>query len=301
MNISWDLYKYFYFVCEFKNITKVANYFCVTQPAITKKIKALENQLGRTLVISTNKGITITEDGKNIYEMLKPSFEAFDNIESEFANSYSKNKPTINLTAGYITLDKIISPEISKFNKGYPDVDFNMMTCTYEDSLRKLKSGEIDIMFFSGDKLKEKDDSLVVKECYDIQDGFIISNKIKNDYPNKISIYDINKYPLIIKSKNSGSRKLMDNMLKKKGIEIKPKYEVSTYWILKRYIDANRGIGFYALDYIRDELKDGKYIEIPTIEEIPKRKIKCCYLRNSINKPIINRFISQIKEDYSKK
>ena len=38
METSWDLYKYFYFVCEFKNITRVAEYFCVTQPAITKNV-----------------------------------------------------------------------------------------------------------------------------------------------------------------------------------------------------------------------------------------------------------------------
>ena len=42
MNISYDLYKYFFYVCEFKSITKASNYLYITQPALSKQIKQLE-------------------------------------------------------------------------------------------------------------------------------------------------------------------------------------------------------------------------------------------------------------------
>ena len=98
MDISWDLYKYFYFVCEFKNLTKVANYFCVTQPAITKKIKLLEDQLSEKLVISSNKGIKMTDAGQELYESIKPAVEIFINAEELFDISSEKGKKNIKVS-----------------------------------------------------------------------------------------------------------------------------------------------------------------------------------------------------------
>ena len=298
METSWDLYKYFYFVCEFKNITRVAEYFCVTQPAITKKIKNLENELGRTLVISTNKGITITDDGNKIHQMLKPAFESFNNIETEFIRESNGSKATVKLGVGYWTSKNVIIPAISRFYKEYPNVDFYTITCSLEENMRKLKSGEIDAVFFYDNTIEDIDQNLITKECYKVQDGFIISNKIKNDFPEEISIYDINEYPLIVKDKSSGSRILLDKIVKDKNIEVKPKYEVTSYWLLNSHVKANKGIGFYILDYLEDELNDGTYIQVPTKEVIPQRAMNCCYLKNSINKSILNKFVTTVREEW---
>lgn len=296
MDVNWDLYKVFYFVCEFKNLTKVANYFYVTQPAITKKIKNLENQLGRVLIISNNKGIKITDDGMKLYEELKPAFEAFNKIEADFGLGSEDSKIKIKITAGYRTIDKVLIPAINRFNRKYPNVKFEMATCVYDEALSKLKSGDIDLMFSHWENLKEESDNISVKECYKIQDGFIISGKVKNEFPEKISIYDLNKYPLIVKDSSSKSRALLDSLLMEKGIELKPKYEVTTFWTIENYIKNNKGIGFFVLDYIKDELKDGTLLQIPTFEDIPKRTMYAAYLKNSLNKNIISEFINFIKE-----
>ena len=120
METNWDLYKYFYFVCEFKNITRVAEYFCVTQPAITKKI----------------------------HQMLKPIFESFSNIETEFIKQSNSNKITIKLAVGYWPLKNVIIPAIARFNIEHPNVDFYTITCSFEDSMKKLKSGEVDVVYY---------------------------------------------------------------------------------------------------------------------------------------------------------
>lgn len=154
------------------------------------------------------------------------------------------------------------------------------------------------LFIICGDKLNNEDENLCIKECYKIQDGFIISRKIKNDFPDIISIYDVNKYPLIVKDKSSESRKLLEKVVGDKNIDIKPKYEVTSYWLFERYIKMNKGIGFGILDYLQDELNDGTYLQVPTKEVIPQRAMNCCYLKNSINKSIINKFITTVKEEW---
>ena len=51
MNINFELYRVFYTVANTKNITKAAHELMISQPAISKSIKNLEEQLGGQLFI----------------------------------------------------------------------------------------------------------------------------------------------------------------------------------------------------------------------------------------------------------
>ena len=54
--LNWNLLKYFYYLCQLRNVTQVANYCNVSQPCVSKKIKELEKQLHKKLIISSNTG-----------------------------------------------------------------------------------------------------------------------------------------------------------------------------------------------------------------------------------------------------
>lgn len=298
MDINWNLYKYFFYVCEYGNITKVAEKFYISQPAISKHIKTLEQQLGICLIRSNNKGIQTTNEGQKLYEMLKPVLEGFNNIETEFFQPLQDSERTICLSANYISMQKIILPTITKFKEKYPNIKFQMETSPFEDSTKKLKEGKLDLIFYGYDRLNSDTDNIVTKECYQMKHAFVISSKLKNDFPEKISIYDINKYPLLVIDSAGESRMELEKMLNKKNIKLTPKCEFSTYWALKSSIENNNGIGFLNIDHIKEEIASGKLIRIPTIEDIPTVLLYCAYLKNNMNKKIIQEFISVLKEAF---
>ncbi|MBR2704396.1 MAG: LysR family transcriptional regulator [Clostridia bacterium] len=299
MEVNWDLYRIFYYVCEFKNLTKVANYFYVSQPAITKKIKALENELGINLIKSNNKGITITDEGKALYEEIKPACEILNNIDSKYLDSTDVKK-TIVVSGGYMTIDKVIMPIIIRYKDKHPEIQFRVETCSFEESVKKLRSGEIDLFFYGHDRITDDTDNLVIKECYKIKNRFVVSSKIRNQYPDKISIYDINDYPIIIKDNTGRSRMILEQELEKKGVTLKPKYEVPTYLAIKGLIESNSGIGYLNADYIDDDIKSGNLVVIPTVEELPQISIYCAYLKNNNNKSAIKEFVDVVKERNNK-
>ena len=59
--IDLDLYKIFYIVAEEGNITKASEKLHISQPAVTKQIKNLENQLNTPLFIRTKRGVILNE------------------------------------------------------------------------------------------------------------------------------------------------------------------------------------------------------------------------------------------------
>ena len=64
-NINLDLLKTFYAVAKNKNITKACEELLVSQSAVSKAIKNIENQLDCKLFIRSKKGVELTKEGKN--------------------------------------------------------------------------------------------------------------------------------------------------------------------------------------------------------------------------------------------
>ena len=62
MNINYESYKIFYTVALYGSISKAASSLYISQPAITKSIQKLEQELGITLFNRGPKGVSLTED-----------------------------------------------------------------------------------------------------------------------------------------------------------------------------------------------------------------------------------------------
>ncbi len=63
--------EYFVKVAELGSLNKAAEVFYVTQPALSKAIQNLEQEIGAEVLRRTNKGVSMTEDGKKLYEYAK--------------------------------------------------------------------------------------------------------------------------------------------------------------------------------------------------------------------------------------
>ena len=75
MFISYDHYRIFYFVAKYGSFTRAAEALFCNQPNLTRTIRNLETSLGCTLFERTNKGVTLTDDGKELYEHISIAFE----------------------------------------------------------------------------------------------------------------------------------------------------------------------------------------------------------------------------------
>lgn len=67
MNVNLELYKTFYVVAKYKHMTKASEELHVSQPAISQAIKKLEEELGGTLFVRSNKGMDLTKEGEMFY------------------------------------------------------------------------------------------------------------------------------------------------------------------------------------------------------------------------------------------
>ena len=301
MNISFDLYNIFYYVCEFKNITKAANFLYVSQPAITKQIKNLENALGKQLIIKVPKGIELTEDGMILYNEIKEHIEKLQQVEQIFNEKNNNYDITIRIIAGYNTIKKILLPSLSKFNKKHSNVKFELSTYPFIESIQKLKEGKADLIFLSMKEATEEYKNIKVVKFASFQDIFVVRSDQYHDYPKKINMFDLNNYPIICKAGSSVSRRNIEDILRKQGIEFTPTYQLSNNWLVEEYVKLGLGMGLATKEFLTKELTSGEVKEIKTDIKIPKREVGYAYRNNSLIYPILKEFINDLNDNIKNK
>lgn len=296
MNVSFDWYNVFYYVCEFKNVTKAANFLCVSQPAITRHIRNLEKALGKKLITKTPKGIELTNDGKLLYNEIKTPIEKLNIASASFNAKSDDYDKVININAGVSTIRHYVLKVLAKFNKKHPNIKFEINSDDYDISCQKLREGKCDLIFFSAQERKEIGNNIIEENWKSISDTFAVSKNVKSLYPNYIEIKNLNNYPIICKKGGGTGRRNLELLFEKEGLKFLPTYQLSHNWLVEEYVKMGVGIGLVIRDLVEDEIKSGEMIEIKTDVELPVRIYNFAYSSTSDKLNILKELTEELKK-----
>ena len=296
MNIDFELYRIFYVVANNGNITKASEELNISQPAISKSIKKLEEQLGGQLFIRTKRGVILTEEGKEFYNYIKQAIEYINNAENKFTDLINLETGCIKIGISTTLTKEFLLPYLEKFHTLYPKIDIKIITNLTSDLITKLKSGLIDIVILNLNDKNYGNDIDIIK-FMKINDCFVVNSKYKNLINKEVSLKEINNYPLILQSKGSNTREFLDNIAKGKGIVFNPNIELASYSLVVEFAKIGLGIGYVTKEYIKDELNNKKLFELKTKEKIPSRYIGIALSKNHLPNFSTKKLIEIIRKD----
>ena len=281
MNIDFELYRIFYVVANNKNITKASQELMISQPAVTKSIKNLEDQLGGTLFVRTKKGVILTPEGEELYKYIKQAIDFINNGEHQFNNLKNLETGSIRIGVSKTLTQHFLLPYLEEFHKLYPNIDIQIFTNITSESVKEMKKGAIDLIILNLPYEDEKKELKIIP-CKKVQDCFIASKDYINLTKKEIPLEDLNKYPLILQTKKSNTRTFIDDFCFKNGILLKPNINIGSYTLVVEFTKIGLGIGYATKDYIKKELKNNELYEIKTKPSIPPREIGIAYLNNTV-------------------
>ncbi len=298
MNIDFELYRVFYTVANCGNITRASEELHISQPAISKALKNLESQLGGQLFVRTKKGVVLTIEGKEFYGYIKQAIEYITSAENKFSELKNLESGCIKIGANSTIVKKFLLPYLKVFNEKFPKVDIQITTDLTSELLVKLRNGIFDLVFLNiNDKSYAQD--LEIIKCQMIHDCFVANEKFKELKTRKLSLNDLNDYPLIVQAKGSNTRAFLDYLVAQKKLSLKPHFELSSYSLVEDFTKEGFGIGYLVREYIDDELKNGNLFEIKISEKLPTRYVGVAISKNHLPNFSTKRFLDLIieKED----
>lgn len=296
MNIDFELYRIFYVVANHCNITKASEELSISQPAISKSIKNLEEQLGGQLFVRTKRGVVLTEEGKEFYNYIKQAIEYINNAENKFTDLINLETGCIKIGISTTLTKEFLLPYLEEFHSLYPKIDIQIITNLTSDLMPKLKNGLIDIVILNLND-KNYDNDIDIIKCRKINDCFVVNNKYKDLTLKEVSIKDLNNYPLILQAKGSNTREFLDNIARENGVVLKPNIELASYSLVVEFSKIGLGIGYVTKEYIKEEIKNKELYELKLKEKIPSRYIGIALSKNHVPNFSTKRLIEIIKKN----
>lgn len=142
--------KVFYTVARRLSFTKAAAELFITQPAVTKHIKELEQQLSVQLFRRNGNSIMLTQAGKILLQYAEKIFQIYTELETELAQLNKMEAGTVHIGASTTVGQTILPKILALFKKTYPEIIFSFTQANTDVITQLVLSEKVDIAIVEG-------------------------------------------------------------------------------------------------------------------------------------------------------
>ncbi|WP_188690663.1 LysR family transcriptional regulator [Pullulanibacillus camelliae] len=253
MNI--ESLRMFCHVVDEGSISKAARLGFVSQPAVTRQIRQLENHYGTTLFDRTNGKLTLTEAGKILYpyakEIIKLDNTSFEEIQEKLGAADTVLHVGASLTIGEYLLPGLLG----NFKKKHEQIKFSLSIGNTPHILSQLEQNEIDIALVEG-AVKQQSKYKIEKFA---DDELILVTSYHHRWQDRaeIDIVELTEEKMIWREQNSGTRLIVENALKKYNVleKIENAMELGSLQSIKSAVEADLGVSILPRLTVTKELK----------------------------------------------
>lgn len=298
MDQNLSLYRIFNTVAYTKNISHAANILYISQPAISKAIQKLEENLATTLFTRTSRGVQLTKEGDILYQYTKHAFDSL--LEGEELIKRNKDLGLGHLRIGVsTTLCKfVLLPYLKSFVELNPHIKVTIECQSTIQTLALLEQGKIDIGLIGKPNVIKNMEFYSIKI---IEDTFVTTSSYLEHLSIReranLSSYEIFKTAniMLLDEKNM-TRLFIEDYFTKNQIETNQILEVSSMDLLIEFAKIGLGISCVIKEFVSDELKKGELVEIPLEHNLDKREIGFAYAISQNKSYSLTKFIEFYKQ-----
>ncbi|MFJ8065019.1 LysR family transcriptional regulator [Psychrobacillus sp. NPDC096426] len=288
--MDFDQLHYFQILANVGNFTKASEELSLSQPALSRSISRLEEELGVPLFDRKSRGVVLNRYGKVFLEHANRSVSEMVEAKQKVNDMVHPHYGTISL-AFIQTLGSSYIPDlIHDFQKEFPRIQFQLSQNITSNIFEELNTANIDIGFCSQ---QESSDHLSSIPIY-TEELFLIvpvSHRLANK--EEVHLSEVANDPFIFFKPGTALHDLIENLCHNAGFHPKKIFEGFEERTVSDLVGANLGIALIPLLPALDKSK----ISIIRIRE-PKcfRSIQMVWRTNGYQSPAVSNFITFVKK-----
>jgi len=133
------------------NITSAAAKLYTTQPAVSKQLRQLEDELGFKIFVRHGRALSkITAPGERVIECAVRVLREVQNIRGISTDFKDDSAGTLSIGTTHTQARYVLPPVIKEFRERYPKVQFNLLQGTSEQIAEMARTGRIDVAIATG-------------------------------------------------------------------------------------------------------------------------------------------------------
>ena len=293
MSVKLELYRVFKEVAEAGNITAAAQTLFISQSAVSQSIKQLEAELQTRLFARNSRGVTMTADGRMLYEYVRSAMGLLETGEEKLSQSRDLQMGHLTIGASDTVTSQFLLPYLDRFHRQYPAIHIQIISGRSHKVLGLLQSGKVDIAFAS---TPQEAASLETFPCLATHSIFVAGAEYPCDFDHVYTLEEIARFPLILLERKASSRLYLEKYFLQNGLHLNPEIELGARSLLVDLAAIGFGVAGVTEEFVRRELESGRLRKLRTSFDIPPRSVDLCVLRDVPLTSAAQRFSDFIRE-----
>lgn len=272
--------RYFIQVVELSSITAAAERLNIAQPALSRVVKALEDELGVALLRRHGRGVMPTEEGIRLARRAKAILEDVTEMAGEISGNRTPLSGTVTLGLPPTVSEILATHMIERTLAEYPDVKLRIISGFSGHVQDWLLRGKIDLgVAYEGQKSPSiRSQPIIIEQLFLIQSA--TSEGGKDGVP--IPVRDALEKPLILPNPEHGLRGRVESIAQDENIDLNVVLEIDILPTMLAFVERGLGSTILPLVSVINQVREGRLIARPIVRRTIDRTL---VLMTPLNRP----------------
>ncbi|MDN4493301.1 LysR family transcriptional regulator [Ureibacillus aquaedulcis] len=292
--MDFNSLRYFVLVAKFENMSRAAESLHITQPALSKSISLLEENLGVSLFDRNGRAIKLNRYGQFFLERAEFILKEYDITKDDLLNLVSPGQGVVSIGFMHTLGLEVIPRLMAAVQKVYPQMKIQLTQSNSSTILSRLNVGELDLCLISSSNTNK---DLVWEKLWEEELYLIVPENHPLAYKKLVSVEDFASEPFISIKKGNTLRKTVDDLFKQEGFQLNIALEGEEIHTVTGLVESGLGVSLIP------NIKGLEQYKIRLIEvDAPncRREIGLAYL-NNYYKSAATRLLADFMREYFSK
>jgi DNA-binding transcriptional LysR family regulator len=286
----------FCYAAQAGSISRAAERIFLSQPSVSLQIQALERELNTTLFERRGPKITLTPDGKLLYDQAWPLVEAIDLLGNTFAARRGQVETgRLDIAAGESTILYILPRYVQQFAQTHPGIELKLHNVTGRDGMAMLRAGDVDLVVGS---MLEVPDDIDYRPIFSYDPMLITPLDHPLARKKRVRLEEVAQYPLILPPRHLTTWRVVDLVFQQHNLRYEVKLEAGGWEVIKKYVALGLGIAIVTSICLTGE---DPLARVPLGKYFPKRTYGIVLRKGQFLSPQAKRFTALMEPEAKKR
>ena len=283
-------------VAEHKSFSLAAEQLHLTQPAISKRIKGLEEQLNSPLFDRHNRSLSLTDTGHSLLPKAKEIVQLVNDTRLSMRNMNHKVEGSLKLgTSHHIGLHRL-PPYLKSFSSQFPHAELNLSFMGSESAYKAVAQRQVELALttLETSNTNYSPEGIVSEVLWHDEMIFVCSAEHPLNQLHKVELKHLSDYPAILPESNTFTFKLLVEQFRQQGLILRSPMPTNYLETIKMLVSV--GLGWSLLPKsMLDNAEEMGLIELKINEISLTRPLGFLYLQDRTLSNAAKAFIALIK------
>jgi DNA-binding transcriptional LysR family regulator len=276
------------------SISQAARDLYRTQPAISLKIRALENELGERLLERRPRGVVLTAAGEVFRRRAEAIGAEIQALSTEIVDLSARRAGRVSLGASDTVCLYLLPRVLERFVRKYPGIELRLHTQISRRVIELIRSDQVDFGIVT---LPAEAEGIRWRKLYDDRFVVVLPHGHRLAGRRWIRPEELAGDPIIHLKPDTLTRAWIDHKLEPHGLQGRVRMEVSTIEVIKRLVEVGLGVSLLPEMAIGEELRSGR-LRGARLRGVPlERPVGLVYRKGKYFSHALEAFLDEIETE----